>query len=236
MSSIWRKPRYFAVHHSRPNKVPKGSIPAPSVEELQSDSEADNPYVIDHDESEDDAANFSVVQQPIDDHQFFEGEHIGMHWACADYSAGEETRDEEEEKAYQVPMEVEPSPTDHEILFDLTESRMLELLTMSFETGNSLSFFDNMMSTLKKLVKNGFDIQKAPHRLTFMDRLRNKVPGPIPTIVQVPGIPIGVPRFSFLDQIKDLLRSECFSDIKIVVSILIRQHVSSNIYRRKVKV
>ena len=81
---------------------------------------------------------------------------------------------------------------------------MLDLLKLCQEAGTSLEFFDNLVTTLRRHGKKGFDIRKASKRQTFLDNLRKKIACPRPIIVSVGSHQ--VPKFHLLDQISDLLQ------------------------------
>jgi hypothetical protein len=88
------------------------------------------------------------------------------------------------------------------------------------QQGTSLGFIDNLFRMLRKFSKEyGFDVAKAPLRETFMNRLRRKmvIATPLPTWVDVPSSRSCLPKFSFLEQLQDLISSSEFQSIKNLV-------------------
>ena len=104
--------------------------------------------------------------------------------------------------------------------FTISDHAMVCIYKYAMEQGVSLSFVDNLFSMIRKFLKAGFDIGKAPLRDTFMKRLRQKMgknvtPIPQPLFIESVGTP--VPYFPFLDQIMDLLQSATFQDLNNLV-------------------
>jgi hypothetical protein len=95
---------------------------------------------------------------------------------------------------------------------DTQEQAMLDLLQLCQDAGTSLEFFDNLVTTLRRHGRKGFDIRKASKRQTFLDNLRKKISCPRPIITLVDSHQ--VPKFNLLDQIIDLLKSGLFDDIE----------------------
>jgi hypothetical protein len=89
---------------------------------------------------------------------------------------------------------------------------MLDIIQLCQEAGTSLQIFDNLVTTLRRHGKKGFDIRKASKRQTFLDKLRKKIDCPRPVIVAVGSHQ--VPKFNLLDQITDLLQSVIFDDVQ----------------------
>jgi hypothetical protein len=100
---------------------------------------------------------------------------------------------------------------DDMIELDTQEQAMLDLLQLCQDAGTSLEFFDNLVTTLRRHGRKGFDIRKASKRQTFLDKLRKKISCPRPIITAVGSHQ--VPKFNLLEQIIDLLKAGLFDDV-----------------------
>jgi predicted RNase H-like HicB family nuclease len=104
----------------------------------------------------------------------------------------------------------------------LHDKSMLALIIHCNRTKAPKGFFDSFMSVLKKEIRlNNFQVSKADTRGTFVTRMRDLFPCPVPTFVNVPvrsgAVPlplkmkmnasnfVRVMKFSFREQLNDLL-------------------------------
>ena len=94
----------------------------------------------------------------------------------------------------------------------VTGAAMLELIECCDRAGTPINFLDNFVRVLKNHSRLGFDIQKAPKRSTFMAQLRKNLSSPnaIPTLTKSRLV---VLKYSFLDQLKDLLSTSYAQDV-----------------------
>jgi hypothetical protein len=131
---------------------------------------------------------------------------------------------------FQMSIEEEITKIDSLTIHDKS---MLSLIVHCNRTKAPKGFFDAFMAMLKKEVKeNGFKISKAQTRDTFISHLRKDFPCAIPSFVYIPtslekekvchSLPIKmnpsnfvkVMKFSFLDQLNDLLNDfSIFGDL-----------------------
>jgi Plavaka transposase len=94
-----------------------------------------------------------------------------------------------------------------------TDRAMIQIYQYALQQGTSLGVIDNLFCLIRKSSKElGFDVSKAPLRKTFMKQLRKKmVHGtPVPTCVEVPSSRSCLPKFSFLEQLQDIMSSSQF--------------------------
>ena len=106
-----------------------------------------------------------------------------------------------------------PKVSKEDILqLDTTGRAMLDLIQLCQKAGTSIEFFDNLVTTLRRHGKKGFDITKATKRQTFLSMLRKQISSPRPEICKV-GSNL-VPRFDFGTQLKDLLSSSLLDDLE----------------------
>jgi hypothetical protein len=95
--------------------------------------------------------------------------------------------------------------------FGITDHAMVDLIQCCNNAGTSIKFLDQFLCTLKKHVKKGFDVLKAPKRTNFMEKLRGRLGAPKAEIVASSHGYI-VPRYDFLDQVLDLFSMPYFQD------------------------
>ena len=101
---------------------------------------------------------------------------------------------------------------DEHIELSVSDCSMLELIDCCDRAGTPMNFLDNFLRVLKKHMLLGFNIHKAPKRSTFMEHLRKNLPSPnaIPTTTKSG---LMVLKYSFLDQLKDLLSTSYAQDV-----------------------
>jgi hypothetical protein len=97
----------------------------------------------------------------------------------------------------------------HTDTFTTDDQAMVELIQCCNKAGTSLKFLDGFLLVLKRHIRKGFDVLKAPKRSNFMDKLRKRVSSPTATVVVSPSGFI-VPKFPVLDQIVDLFSMPWF--------------------------
>lgn len=83
---------------------------------------------------------------------------------------------------------------------------MLGLLALCDSSG----FYDELLTLLRRHIRKGFVVMKAKGREAFLGDMRKKVPTPQPRKAMALGCEIA--HFSFLEMLRDLLRSSKFSD------------------------
>ena len=106
-----------------------------------------------------------------------------------------------------------PTKKDTPIKCSVTHHAMIDLINCCNQAGTSIKFFDDFLRLLKRHVRLGFDILKAPKRSTFMDKLATELRAPQAEVVtSVDGYI--VPRYNFLDQLLDLLSTEYFESVE----------------------
>ena len=96
--------------------------------------------------------------------------------------------------------------------FSSSDCAMVDLIQCCNKAGTPVKFLDEFLIILKRHLRAGFDIHKAPSRANFMSRLRLRFASPKATAVISPS-GVLVPKFSLLDQLVDLLASSYFQDI-----------------------
>jgi Plavaka transposase len=101
--------------------------------------------------------------------------------------------------------------TDH---FSKSDRAMIDLIKYCNKSGTSIRFFDEFMQILKRHVSVGFEITKAPTRSNFMKKLRSRITCPQAIPVLSPSSVL-LPKFSMIEQIKDLLSTCYFQDINL---------------------
>ena len=104
---------------------------------------------------------------------------------------------------------IDPADLMESTIMDLA---MLDLIECCDSAGTPINFLDKFLGLLKKHTLLGFNVQKAPKRSTFMDRIRKHIPSPkaIPTATKSG---LMVLKYSFLDQLKDLLSTSYVQDV-----------------------
>jgi hypothetical protein len=95
--------------------------------------------------------------------------------------------------------------------FGIVDHAMVDLIQCCNNAGTSIKFLDEILRTLKKHVKKGFDVLKAPKRSNFMEKLRARLGAPNAEIV-ASSHGYMVPRFDFLEQVLDLFSTPYFQD------------------------
>jgi len=98
-----------------------------------------------------------------------------------------------------------------EIDLSSSEEGMLELIRLLDSSGAPRGLYDDVITLLKRLTKNGFDVRNARSREVFLRTLSGKVPLPSPTMAKVKGH--SVFKFSFLDMLQDLFDSPAFESV-----------------------
>ena len=223
--------RSQALAHLAQNEIDQCTIPAVEVQHPQSPEEE----AADQEQDDNDFECFAGTATSTcssDSESSLEGRCPGEDLPAGDsYSAEQQLNvmlgrnlhtesqlvEEEDEKHQDEEDGLAPDSTEEEnveedmIEIDAQEQAMLDLLQLCQEAGTSLEFFDNLVTTLRRHGKKGFDIRKASRRQTFLDNLRKKISCPRPAIVQVG--PYQVPKFNLLEQIIDLLKSVIFDDV-----------------------
>jgi len=99
------------------------------------------------------------------------------------------------------------------------EKPALELLSLCQEVNAPLYLYDQITAILKRHHKNGFlDVNKMPGRDTLLRGLRKKLSPPVayPHLVQTASGTVEVPKFIFLEQLRDLLGMTYFNSIENV--------------------
>ena len=91
----------------------------------------------------------------------------------------EEENNQAEEDEFRDGMDVQNNEAEEDAIeIDAQEQAMLDLLQLCQDGGASLEVFDNLVTTLRRHGKQGFDIRKASRRHTFLDNLRKKYLAP----------------------------------------------------------
>ena len=104
--------------------------------------------------------------------------------------------------------------------FNSHDKAMVEVYKLCMAHGTSLQFVDDLFRLVKQKAKVGLDITKVKRRETFMKSLRKKMgpcATPMPESVVTATSEISVPKFSFLEQVKDLIASSDFQDLQNLV-------------------
>lgn len=104
-----------------------------------------------------------------------------------------------------------PSYND-DLQLDAAEITMLDLLVLCDSSGARRGFYDDLLTLLRHHIKKGFIVTKAKGRDAFLSEMRKKVPTPQPKTTKVAGWE--VVHFSFVEMLRDLLRSSKFNDTK----------------------
>lgn len=107
-----------------------------------------------------------------------------------------------------------PPNTESSLDFSINDRAMIDLIKYCNKCGTSIRFLDDFMRILKHHVAIGFDVRKAPKRANFLECLRVKITSPRAVPVQSPSSVL-LPKFSMLEQIKDLLSTRYFQDTKL---------------------
>jgi hypothetical protein len=104
-----------------------------------------------------------------------------------------------------------PCTTDH---LDITHEAMVDLMLLCESANVPLGFLDKVLCLLRKHIKNGFDIQKAPTRSTFLKDVRRIIPNsPSSMSHTIVEYNVTIRHFDFLGQLEDLQSSTIFDDI-----------------------
>ena len=92
------------------------------------------------------------------------------------------------------------------------EKAMLDLLILCKQAGTPVGFYNQLLTMLRRKIKDGVQLAKLKGRDTFLSVLRTKVHSPRPKVsTNLPGQQIV--KFSFLEQLIDLLGSSRFDDL-----------------------
>ena len=91
-----------------------------------------------------------------------------------------------------------PFSYDPSLRFTITDRAMIDLIICCNKAGTPIKFLDEILLILKRHVRKGFDIEKAPKRSSFMEQLRQRIPCPKSNMVISPS-GVLIPKFSFLD-------------------------------------
>ncbi len=106
--------------------------------------------------------------------------------------------------------------------FSQTDTAMLSVYDLASQRGVSITFIEEVFKLLRRMDadKGGIEISKTSTRKTLMKRLKQLRPkkNPVPAVVQVPSTNIPVLRFSFLQQIMDLIESPIFQNMDNLVA------------------
>ena len=92
--------------------------------------------------------------------------------------------------------------------FDLSDIAAIDILLLIQDAGAPLYLYDKLLSIWRKYQAQGFDITNAPRRITFLQKIKEKVVIPKPLKGSINDIDF--PIFPFLDQLQDLLSSSIF--------------------------
>ena len=89
-----------------------------------------------------------------------------------DSSTPEQLEEDNQPEKETIPPEQNEEVSDDNgtIEIDAHEHAMLDINQLCQEAGTSLQFFDNLVTTLRRHGKKGFDIRKASKRQTFLDK------------------------------------------------------------------
>ena len=89
---------------------------------------------------------------------------------------------------------------------------MLDLLLLCEQAGTPVGFYDKLVSLIKKKTKDGVNMATLRGRDSFLSSLRTKIKTPRPYVsTSIPGHKIV--KFSFQEQLQDLLASSRFDDL-----------------------
>jgi hypothetical protein len=102
------------------------------------------------------------------------------------------------------------SPGSSSLMLSVTDVAMTEMIQICQKYPTPKGFIDEFMICLKRHVRNGFDPLKAPSLDCQMSRLRSLFPSCHVDEIIHPSSGIMVPKFSLLEQLKDLFSSPYF--------------------------
>jgi hypothetical protein len=97
---------------------------------------------------------------------------------------------------------------------------MTEFYLLGMKRGASIDFMNEIISLFRKAAKQGFDMRTAPLRGTFLKHVRQHMGASAPTIpqsVMVSQSGPWLPKFSLVEQIRDLLLSSEFQNVENLV-------------------
>ena len=223
--------RSQALAYLAQNEINQATVPAVQVEDSQSEAtdvhhdqdEGDSVgKMLFEDDSDSSAGSAASIRDSVGEESFQDGRFPGEDLPAGDSYSPEQqlhvmlggdfvVEDDKSSQDEAVDSLDEDSCFEDLIELDTQEQAMLDLLQLCQDAGTSLQFFDNLVTTLRRHGRKGFDIRKASKRQTFLDNLRKKISCPRPIITAVGSHQ--VPKFNLLEQIIDLLESVIFDDI-----------------------
>jgi len=105
----------------------------------------------------------------------------------------------------------QPSVSQEDVSFTNDEQAMLDIISLCDSSGARRGFYDDLLSLLRRLDKKGFSIKRAKGRSKFVSLMKEKVYVPNPQTTRLHGRT--VVKFSFMDMVRDLLRTSKFDSI-----------------------
>jgi hypothetical protein len=171
------------------------NMPVVPQDDTQEDVEVSFPF---HDDYDDDKANSDDVHLPFTNnfndtvlvpplyHQLMQLEQNETTTPEDEYNYHfDDTIQDDISDDNDVPLEKDINPS-LKPKFSVIDTAMIELILYCNKAGTPLKFLDGLLQILKRHIRLGFDINKAPKRSNFMSDMRARVGSPIATPVVSP--------------------------------------------------